>query len=359
MNDASGFRLVITRLIKAPREKVYDAFVTEEGLKAWSCPRGMTLPDATVDARVGGRFTVTMLARDGDSFTATGVYRELKRPERLAYSWQWVGEGMPPGETEISVVFAERDGGTELTMTHSGFADRALCDSHEAGWNSSLNRLSDLLDARGSAATLELYGDPRSSYTWSARLALAEKGLKYTMTQAAPHSEQLVALNPFGRIPAFRDGDLVLYETSAILRYIDECFDAPKLLPNSIRERARAEQWVSAINSYMYEAMVRRFVLQYIFPQGADGKPDRQAIDAALVDVRKQLAVLDSGYGSRTTLAGPALSVADLLIGPILCYVETMPEGPALMKAAPNVARALAALKERESFKATDPRPTP
>jgi glutathione S-transferase len=146
-----------------------------------------------------------------------------------------------------------------------------------------------------------------------------------------------------------------LFETSAILRYVEEAFPGPSLVPGNIRDRARCEQWVSAINSYCYDAMVRRYLLQYIFPKGADGKPDRSVIDPALTQIAQQLAIFDAAYGAKDLLAGANVSLADLFLAPILGYIEGMPEGKALMKAAPNVARAQLAMRERESFKASDP----
>ncbi len=355
MNKAATFQLTLERRIRAPREKVFDAFVTPALMKAWMCPRGMTVPEASADPRPGGRFSVTMLARDGDRHTAAGVYQEIKRPERLVYTWQWQNPELPNVETLITVSFVERDGVTELRMTHSGFPDAGLRDSHNQGWNSSLNNLVEHFDARGTAANVALLGDPRSTYTRTARMGLAEKGVRYALEVAGPTAPEVAAVHPFARIPAFRDGDLQLFETSAILRYVNEAFPGPSLLPGNIRDRARCEQWVSAINAYCYDAMVRRYVLQYVFPKGADGKPDRGVIDAALPQIARQLAIFDAAYGDKNLLAGANLSLADLFLAPILAYLSAMPEGKDLMKAAPNVARAQAVMRERASFRDTEP----
>jgi glutathione S-transferase len=355
MNKAATFELTLSRTIRAPRDKVFDAFVTPAVMKSWMCPRGMTIPEVSADPRPGGRFSVTMLARDGDRHTAAGEYREVKRPERLVYTWQWQGDGMPNVETLITVSFTERDGATELRMTHSGFPDSGLRDAHTSGWNSSLNQLVEKFDERGTAVNVVLLGDPRSTYVRTTRMGLAEKGIQYTLQPAMPHTPEILAVHPWGRMPAFRDGDLLLFETSAILRYVEEAFPGPSLLPGNIRDRARCEQWVSAINAYCYDAMVRRYLLQYVFPRGADGKPDRNVIDPALKDVAKQLAIFDAAYGEKNLLAGANVSLADLFLAPIVAYIAGMPEGEALMKAAPNVARAQAAMRERASFKETEP----
>ncbi len=353
MNRAATFDLTLKRHIRAPREKVFDAFVKAEHARHWMCPRGMTMPVAEFDVRVGGKYRMTMRSRDGDQFTVGGSYREVKRPERIAYTWGWQGENMPNVETLITLALSERDGVTELVMTHSGFQDEAMCASHETGWNSGLNKLCELTDARGQAAVVTLIGDPRSTYVRSVRMGLAEKGVKYTVQNAAPHSPEILAIHPFGRLPALRDGPIEIFETSAILRYVEEAFPGPSLLPGNIRDRARCEQWVSALNSYIDGPLIRRYVLKYVFP--ADGKPDRAAIDAAVKEMPALLAILDGAYGARDYLAGGAFSIADLILAPMLFYVEMFPEGKALLPKYPNLMRGQAAIRGRASFKETMP----
>jgi hypothetical protein len=107
-------------------------------------------------------------------------------------------------------------------------------------------------------------------------MALAEKGLRYAYDPAPPHSEQVNAISRYGRIPMFRDGDTALFETSAIVRYLDESFDGTPLVAPNARLRAQMEQWVSMINCHAYDAMIRRYVLQYVFPKGEGGAPDRE-----------------------------------------------------------------------------------
>jgi glutathione S-transferase len=260
-------------------------------------------------------------------------------------------------QTLIEIEFAAKDGGTELRMTHSGFPSADARDSHQHGWGSCFNRLVDLLDERGSAATVTLLGDARSTYTRTARMGLAEKGVAYTMQWCAPHSPEILAIHPFGRIPALRDGDVALWETSAILRYVDESFgDRLLLTPGRISDRVACEQWVSAVNSYFYDTMVRRYVLQIIFPKGEGGLPDRGVIDGALKEMPAQLGALERAYQRGDFLAGPALSFADLFVAPILAYVQAMPEGGQLMSDLPNVRRAQAVIRQRASFTGTDPR---
>ena len=352
--------LTITRTIRAPRQKVFDAFVQPELVRRWFGPRGFTITHAELDARVGGRYRITMLPRMGESNTVTGVYREVRAPERLAFTWKWEGGMNELPETLVTVSFSERQAEhgieTQVSLVHSGFPSAQARDGHMSGWNSTLNDLVDLLDPRGSAATLTLYGDPRSSYVRTVRMALAEKRRAYAYEPVPPHSEVVLKMNPFGRVPVFTDGDFTLYETAAIVRYIDDCFADPPLVPRSASDRARMEQWISLINSHCYDAMVRRYVLQYVFPKGDGGAPDRKCIDAALPDMRKLLQALDGAYGTRDTLAGDAITIADLLLAPIVFYLNLFPEGQAMVAEMRNVTRAHQAIAKRDSFLSTMPK---
>ena len=356
MNAPDRHSLRMSRFIRAPREKVFDAFLDAEALRQWHHPRAMTVAEASAQAEVGGRYRVVLQARDGSQMAVGGTYREIRRPERLVYTWQWEGGGPMSGTSSlVEIDFIEKDGGTELQMHHSGFANEAERDGHGRGWNASFNHLTELLDPRGTAATVTLLGDPRSTYTRTARMGLAEKGVAYTLKPCAPHTPEILAVHPFGRIPAMLDGDLKLHETSAILRYVDESFEGPALLPDAIHGRAQCEQWVSAVNCYLYDTMVRRYVLQYIFPKGEGGQPDRAVIGRALQEMPAQLAVLERAYGKSDYLAGPKPSLADLFVAPILAYVEQFPEGRQLLRDLPNIRRGQLLLRQRASFTGTDP----
>jgi glutathione S-transferase len=352
--------LTITRVIRAPRKKVYDAFTQPALMRQWFGLRGSTCTDAAIDARVGGHFRMSVHHRTGETYVVGGVYRELKSPEKIVFTWKWETEPMSAlGETLVSVMLEERRGEhgveTVLELLHSGFPTDQARQGHNEGWNSGLNRLVEVVDPRGTQATLVVLGSPRSTYVRSVRMALAEKGVAYEHQAVAPHSPELLAVNPFGRMPAFRDGDFALYETSAILRYIDESFPGPSLIATNLRARARMEQWVSLIIAHCYDAMVRRYVLQYVFPKGAGGAPDRAVIDAAIPEMRAQLHALEQGYGARNMLAGDAVTIADLLLAPIVAYLGMFPESKAILAELPNVRRAHAAIGERPSFQSTLP----
>jgi glutathione S-transferase len=361
MTARDTFDLTLTRTIRASRQRVFDAFVKPELLRQWFGPRGYAIVGATIDPRVGGRYKVTMKQRSSEPVTVSGEYREIKAPERITFTWKWETEPMSSlPETLVTVSLVERRGEngpeTDVTLLHTGFPAAEPRDGHRVGWGQCVNRLADATDARGTAATLTVFGDSRSSYVRSVRMALAEKGVQYAYEPVAPHCEEVLAINPFGRVPAFRDGDFTLYETSAIIRYVDESFDGPPLISGNAWNRARMEQWTSAISFYGYDAMVRRYVLQYVFPKGEGGKPDRATIDKAVPEIRHQLGILDAAYGPRNVLVGDQLTLPDLLLAPIVFYLGMFPESKGVLGELPNLMRAHAWIAARPSFKETIPK---
>ena len=361
MTARDTFDLTVRRVIRAPRQKVYDAFVKPELLSQWMGPRGFKLTALEMEPREGGHFRMTMQHRHGDTSSVAGTYKELTPPERIMFTWKWDGQPMAAvPETLVTVTFTERKGAegveTEVVLLHSGFPSMDVQQSHNGGWQGCLNKLADFTDARGTAASLVLIGTPRSTYVRTVRMALIEKGLKYAFEPALPHSPPVDAISPYGRVPVFRDGETALFETSAIVRYLEETFDGAPLLGANARLRAQMEQWVSLINCHGYDAMVRRYVLHYVFPKGEGGTPDRRVIDAALPEIEALLSILDKAYNSRNFLVGDTVTMADLFLAPIVAYLLMFPESKAMLEKLPNVIRGHKAIAERESFKATAPK---
>lgn len=351
---AATFELEMTRFIRAPREKVFDAFIQEAALAAWHCPRGLRVGEVSVDATVGGHYRLTMITKEGVVHGVRGVYQAIERPSFLAYTWAWDGEGdIAVRTTLIEVTLTEQDGGTQLHMRHTGFPDAGVRDDHQQGWTSVFNRLVDHLDPEGVAASLVLVGTPISPYVRAVLIAMAEKGVACRLASAAPHSASADAAHPFGRIPALHDGPLAFYETRAILRYLDDAFDGPSLLPQGgVTSRARAEQWYSVLDDYGYNAIVSRCILPTLFSPA--GKSDHTVIDAAMPDIEKVLATLNAAYGGRDFLVGNAPCIADFLAAPMLSTLAQLPEGHAALVRYPHVLHAQAVMQARPGFIAAE-----
>lgn len=109
---------VITRVIKAPREKVFDAFTNPDYLAQWWGPRGFTTSTFEMDVRPGGRWRYIMHGPDGTDYDNRVEYSEVVRPERLVYVH---GHDIDddPLRFNSSITFEEADGGTLVTLTVS------------------------------------------------------------------------------------------------------------------------------------------------------------------------------------------------------------------------------------------------
>jgi glutathione S-transferase len=109
-----------------------------------------------------------------------------------------------------------------------------------------------------SMSDLIVYGFPRSTFVNIVRLVLTHKEVAYTFHDLEPEMGKPthLALHPFNRVPILRHGDFTVYETSAIVSYLEESFPKPALQPKSVRDRARVNQWISAVNSYYYPYMI-------------------------------------------------------------------------------------------------------
>jgi uncharacterized protein YndB with AHSA1/START domain len=149
---AENVTLEIKRLIKAPRERVFEAWTNPEQLKKWFGPgQDYLVPLAKVDLRVGGRYRIQMKNPDGEFHTPVGTYREIKPPERLVFTWAWEKDGSEPdfGEVEpcgmlVTLEFHARGEQTELVLRQEQFASVESRDRHEVGWTGCLDRLEKL-----------------------------------------------------------------------------------------------------------------------------------------------------------------------------------------------------------------------
>jgi glutathione S-transferase len=137
-------------------------------------------------------------------------------------------------------------------------------------------------------ANVEIIGFPASTYTRVVRMVCEEKAIPYDLRQAPPHSPDVTAIHPFGKIPVMRHGDFELCESKAIATYLDLSFPGPKLIPTEPRQAALTEQWVSLVNTRMDGTMVRTYLFAYIFPKTGDGAPDRKAIEAVTPALKEE-----------------------------------------------------------------------
>src|ERR1700749_4290961 len=117
---------------------------------------------------------------------------------------------------------------------------------------------------------LETIGGPASNFVWVCRIACAEKGVPYTLTSVMPHTPEVDAIHPFGKIPVMRHGDFTLCESKAIATYIDRTFVGPNLFSDDAKTCAKSVQWVSRENTTIIPA-THTFLAYYFCRKLPDG----------------------------------------------------------------------------------------
>ena len=139
--------LQIRRTFQAHRDRAFRAWTDPEELKIWwGDGDGFSGAIAEVDLRPGGSYRLGMRPPEGDAvYVCSGTYREVRAPEKLVYTWAWELPTPFDGETLVTVEFIDRDGATEVVLTHELFSSQEARDEHEKGWNGVLDQLAKAL----------------------------------------------------------------------------------------------------------------------------------------------------------------------------------------------------------------------
>jgi len=130
--------LELNRTFDAPIARVFACFTDPVEMSAWLGPydhRGEVLE---MDARVGGRFRITMHKPDGTQVFAGGIFQTIEEPTRVALTWKWE-DGI--ANTLIIVTLREADGKTEMNFRQEGFSDDVYRDKHIHGWTGCLDKM--------------------------------------------------------------------------------------------------------------------------------------------------------------------------------------------------------------------------
>ena len=134
--------LEIKRFINAPPARVYAAWTDPDQLKQWWGPEGVQTRNFTADARVGGKYRWDLVNQEGEEMSVFGEYRELIAGKKVVFTWKWDDdEDWKVHNSLVTVELSDRDGGTEIKLTHEQLPSEASRDRHNEGWNSVIDRL--------------------------------------------------------------------------------------------------------------------------------------------------------------------------------------------------------------------------
>lgn len=210
---------------------------------------------------------------------------------------------------------------------------------------------------------MKLYSGPLSLFTAKVRIALAEKEIPYERIEVGwsladryePHHPDVVALNPRRQVPVLVDGDLVVYDSTQILEFLEERFPEPALYPQDLRGRARArrlEAWADEI----FFAPVWRLIDRGFYP--AEVGHATEGRDAEVAEARAEIdtlhETLEKDLGSGPYLCGD-FGVADLSIFVMINAAATLgapvaPERVALLEWTKRVAERSAVAEETSAM---------
>ena len=199
---------------------------------------------------------------------------------------------------------------------------------------------------------LKLYFHPRSSYSRRVRIALIEKNIAHEeiildMAKGGHKTPGYLALNPFGRVPTITEDDLILYESTAILTYLEATRPTPPLVPAGAKQRAMVDMHMK-----LCDIQLGRYTGTIVFPRRfiAKEKWDVPAMDAAAVEIKKHLAMLEPLLTGKQYLVGEQFTLADLCYMTLLYFLPVMEITPP-----PAVAAWVERLLARPSAAATQP----
>lgn len=204
---------------------------------------------------------------------------------------------------------------------------------------------------------VELIGYRYSVYLRIARLVLLEKGVAFEQAEVDPFAgapNWYLALHPFARVPTLRHDGFVLYETSAIARYVDAAFAGVRLVPEGARALGRMQQVISVVDSYGYRPMVRQVFSNAVFRPRVGAAVDAAEIGAGLASAAVILGALEALVAGEW-LVGESMSLADLHLGPMMAYFVAAPQGAAMLADFSLLAAWWERLRRRASMVASDP----
>src|ERR1700688_1847986 len=153
---------------------------------------------------------------------------------------------------------------------------------------------------------------PGSPFARAVLATLEEKGASWRLAPVLPgtaRSPEHLARHPFGRVPVLEHNGFIIYETQAILRYLDRVLPTPSLTPADPKRAARMDQVMNVNDWYLFQGVANVIVFHRVVgPRVMGLAPDETAIDAAMPKARAVFEELARLLGGQSFFAGESLS---------------------------------------------------
>ena len=168
-----------------------------------------------------------------------------------------------------------------------------------------------------------IYGVLLSPFVRKVRIALLEKGVEHDVEPVlplAPHNNEpeFRKMSPIGKVPAYRDGDFAISDSSVILHYLDKTHPSPSLYPEDAQECARALWFEELADTKLVENIGPIFFNRIVKPNLMNEEPDQDAINAGLEALPPLFDYLEEQLGDNEYLAGGGFSIGDVATGSML-----------------------------------------
>ena len=196
---------------------------------------------------------------------------------------------------------------------------------------------------------ITVHGRTTSSNVQLVMWAIGELGLPHRRLDVGgsfggTDTPEYRAMNPNGLVPVLQDGDVTLFESAAILRYLAARYGKEDFWPKDPAKRAPLDQWAEWGKITFAPAVLRMFI-QLVRVRGADRDP---AVTAGIAkEIARLAAILDERLGKGSYLGGDTLAFADITVGNLLYRYMTLPFEKA---ETPNLDAYYKRLTERPAF---------
>lgn len=200
---------------------------------------------------------------------------------------------------------------------------------------------------------LTLYGPALSTYVRTVRMLLTETNTPYdlqTVDLFAERSQEYLSKHPFGKVPALEVDGEILYETCAIVDYLDAVVAKHTFTPDEPMGRARMRQIMAIIDNYLYSPAISVITIQRLIVPSQNGQPDEAAIQAAVPKAQKALGAIEAIALGNPYLLGSEITLADLYLMPVMLYLSKTPEMEAVTSETPKLNTWWETTKQRPSF---------
>ena len=202
-----------------------------------------------------------------------------------------------------------------------------------------------------------VYSIPGSPFGRAVLATLEEKGATYRLSPVMPggfRAPEHLTRHPFGRVPVLDHDGFMLYETQAILRYLDRILPEPDFTPANPKLAGRMDQVMNVCDWYLFQGAANIICFQRLVgPRLLGLTADEAAVTAALPKARAVLAELARLLGNQACFAGERLSLADLALAPHVDFLSLTPEWAELSAPYANLVAWLTRMNARPSLQAT------